>query len=368
MLLLLVVAGGVAVARPQMRETDLFVERTGGYHTYRIPAIVPVGGKTLLAFCEGRKNSASDTGEIHLLLKRSLDGGETWGDVQLVASDGADTCGNPCPIVDRSTGIVWLLFCKNPGHHEEGTITDGHSFRSVWVTKSADLGVTWSKPVDITKQVKEPTWTWYATGPGHGIQLKNGRLLAACDHVSKITGKPSGHHSHVIYSDDHGRTWKIGGVVDAGTNESTAVELSDGRVYINCRNSRSGIAPPVGRVCAWSTDGGVTFGKPFVDEKLIEPICEGSVVGVPSGGNCVLFSNPGSGERKNMTVRLSSDGCVTWPVSRALWTSHSGYSDLCVARDGDVCCLYERGDRNSYQKISFVKFNLEWLAEGKDTQ
>lgn len=355
---LMLCAVGISNARPRLCETDLFVSGKGGYHTYRIPAIVAVGKDTVLAFCEGRRSSASDTGDIDILLRRSIDRGQSWGDVQLVVSDGTDTCGNPCPIVDASNGTIWLLFCKNPGVGAENT--DYKAKRTAWVMRSTDGGVTWSDPIEITKDVKKPSWIWYATGPGHGIQLESGRLLAACDHVSK-RGKSRSGHSHVVYSDDSGKTWKIGGIVDAGTNESTAVELSDGRVYINCRNSRSAATPPLGRVCAWSKDGGLTFEKPFVDDALIEPICQAAVVRLQGDSDTVVFSNPASGKREKMTVRMSTDGGATWPVSRVLHEGHSAYSDLAVAQDGDICCFYERGEKNPYGRLTFAKFNLEWL-------
>ncbi len=347
-----------AVAAPMLRQTDLFVSGQGGYHTYRIPAIVPVGENTLLAFCEGRKNSASDTGDIDILLRRSLDRGKTWQDVQLVVSDGTDTCGNPCPIVDQSTGVVWLLFCKNLGVGFQDT--DYMAQRTAWVTHSKDQGITWAEPIEITADVKRPTWTWYATGPGHGIQLKSGRLLAACDHVDKRGSSKSG-HSHVVYSDDHGASWKIGGIVQAGTNECTALEMSDGKVYINCRNARTSAEPPLARVCAWSKDGGLTFGKAFADSVLIEPVCQAAVLRLPGEGDRVIFSNPASGRREKMTVRLSIDGCKTWVASRVLNEGHSAYSDLAATQDGSIWCFYERGEQNPYQRLTLAQFNLEWI-------
>ena len=169
-----------------LKQTDLFVSGYGVYHTYRIPALVVSTKKTILAFCEGRKYGSGDAGKIDIVLKRSLDGGITWKEMQIIVADGDMTCGNPCPVVDQETGTIWLPFCKNLGDVGEGKIIEGKGPRTVWVTKSSDDGATWSKPVEITAEVKDPSWTWYATGPGHGIQLKSGRLVIPCDH---ITGK-----------------------------------------------------------------------------------------------------------------------------------------------------------------------------------
>ncbi|MFH1730966.1 MAG: sialidase family protein, partial [Planctomycetota bacterium] len=149
---------------------DLFTSGGGGYHTYRIPAIVLTRDNTLLAFCEGRKNGGGDAGDIDLMLRRSTDNGETWEEMQLVheEGDGAPiTIGNPCPVVDRDTGTVWLPFCRNNDR--------------VFVTRSTDDGKTWAEPLEITRDVKKPEWEWYATGPGHGIQLAGGRMVIPCD-------------------------------------------------------------------------------------------------------------------------------------------------------------------------------------------
>ena len=223
-------------AEQSLTESDLFLSGTQGYHTYRIPAIIATTKGTLLAFCEGRKNSSSDAGEIDMLMKRSTDGGRSWSQQQIVWHDGPNTCGNPCPVVDHSTGTVWLFLTHNLGEDVEQAIAQrrSKSTRTVWVCKSPDDGVTWSKPIEITKTTKKPEWGWYATGPGVGIQLQHGphagRLLIPCNN----TVQPNSYRSdvfeygdNVIYSDDHGMTWRVGGVVPAvGVDEPQVVELT----------------------------------------------------------------------------------------------------------------------------------------------
>ncbi len=164
--ILLAVLAGSARA---VEQVDVFTSGTGGYHTYRIPAVVLTGENTLLAFCEGRKTGRGDHGDLDLVLRRSTDGGKTWQPTQLVHEEGRTekiTIGNPCPVVDRTTGTVWLPFCRDNDR--------------VLMTNSTDDGRTWSKPVEITKDVKRPHWGWYATGPGHGIQTADGRLRLPC--------------------------------------------------------------------------------------------------------------------------------------------------------------------------------------------
>src|SRR5688500_7910916 len=203
----LILALPAVAAEPAVEEQTLFEAGDGGYHTYRIPSLITTKGGAVLAFCEGRKNNRGDAGDIDLVLRRSTDGGKTWGKVQVVWDEADNTCGNPCPVVDQKTGTVWLLMTHNLRTDTEAKIVSGKSTgaRAVWLTKSTDDGATWDKPVEITKDVKKPDWTWYATGPGIGIQLKSGRLLVPCDHKAD-GGKMRG--SHAIYSDDAGKTWQ----------------------------------------------------------------------------------------------------------------------------------------------------------------
>ena len=338
-------------------EQPIFTAGEGGYHTYRIPSLIVTKQGTLLAFCEGRKNGRGDTGDIDLLLRRSRDGGKTWGKMQVVWDDGTNTCGNPCPVIDAATGTIWLLLTHNLGKDTEAEIVGGTSegSRTVWISKSSDDGVTWSKPVDITKDVKSPEWTWYATGPGIGIQTKSGRLVVPCDSKSE---KGKVRESHVIYSDDHGTTWKLGGVVGPGCNESQVAELDDGTLLLNMRSYQANNR----RLIATSKDGGVTFTKPVEDKTLIEPVCQASLIRVPGEKNTLLFNNPASTKRENMTVRLSRDGGKTWPVSRLLYSGPAAYSCLAVLADGGIACLYERGEKSPYEKMTFARFSKGWLG------
>ena len=227
-----------ATARDHPIKQDTLWERgKGAYHTYRIPALVVTPKGTILAFCEGRRKSSTDSGDIDLLIRRSIDNGETWSKEAMVWDDGENTCGNPCPIVDALTGTVWLLGTWNRGDDtEHSIIKDGSKdTRRVFVLSSTDEGQTWSKPAEITSSVKKSNWTWYATGPGSGIQIKHGkhagRLMAACDHIEAGTKH---YYSHVVYSDDLGKTWKLGGRTPRHqVNECEVVELADGCLMLN---------------------------------------------------------------------------------------------------------------------------------------
>ncbi len=353
-------------AAEKPRQVDVFVSGKNGYDTFRIPAIIKSKKGTLLAFCEGRKNSRSDTGNIDLVLKRSTDNGKTWGPLQVVADFGPHTIGNPCPVVDRKTGTIWLPLTKNLGNESERVIQDGKSKenRTVWLSKSTDDGKTWSKPIDISAQTRKPNWTWYATGPGVGIQLKDGRLVIPCDHRVLKTRERG---SHVIYSDDHGKTWHIGGRIVPDMNECQVVELADGRLLMNMRSYQGKRR----RAIAISKDGGITWSKLKHHSQLIEPVCQASLLrytlAKKHDKNRLLFSNPASTSRNKMTVRLSYDEGKTWPVSRLLWKGPAAYSNLVVLPDHTIGCLYERGKKSPYEKIAFARFTLDWLASGKDS-
>jgi len=342
-------------------EVDLFHAGEGGYHTYRIPALLVTPKGTLLAFCEGRKNSAADSGDIDLLLRRSFDGGKTWSAVQTVADMGTDTIGNPTPVFERNTGTVILLMTRNPAGTTERQITREalRNGRTVWITRSRDDGATWTQPVEITAQTKRPDWTWYATGPGNGIQLRSGRLVIPCDHNQAGT---DARYAHLIYSDDRGETWKIGAVADEQTNESAIVELKDGSLLFNMRS----YAGKHRRAVQRSKDGGQTLGPLTLDDALIEPVCQASMVSaLPAGkksDNRILFSNPAATTRENMTVRLSRDGGQTWTVSRVIFAGPSAYSSLAVLPDKKIGLLYERGDARPYEQIRFVHFDQSWLT------
>jgi len=340
-----------------LEQTPLFVSGEGGYHTYRIPALLTTANGVLLAFCEARRHSQSDTGDIDLVLRRSRDNGLTWEPLRVIAGIGKHVYGNPCPVQDRSTGAIWLPFNWNRADGPEDQIMRGAAPREVWLMRSDDDGVTWGKPVEITPQVKRPEWTWYATGPGHGIQLRSGRLLIPCDHATGAPDRSRTHlRSHVIFSDDRGATWRIGGSAPGQTDECLAAELADGTVYLNMRSYHG----KGRRAVARSSDGGQTWGKLTWDETLVEPVCQAGLLGLPDGR--VLFSNPASASREGMMVRVSADGCRTWPHAWMIHRGPSAYSDLAVTADQQLCCLYERGERHPYETITLARCALAALV------
>lgn len=353
--------------RAAVARTTVFVSGTGGYHTYRIPGLLVTARGTLLAFAEGRKGSSSDAGDIDLLLRRSRDQGRTWLAPQTVWDDGANTCGNPCPVLDGKTGKIWLLLTWNRGDDPEREIIAQRSqnTRRVFLTSSADDGLTWARPREITDTVKQTNWTWYATGPGAGIQMERGphagRLVIPCDHIEAGSRR---YYSHIIFSDDGGATWKLGGSTPADqVNECEVVEIPGGSLLLNMRNYNSAQRT---RQQAISDDGGLTWtGQRHVPE-LIEPICQGSIRRLswpgPDRRSVILFSNPANTRRETLTVRASFDEGQTWPVSRRLDPRPSAYSCLASLPDGSIGILYEAGEKSPYETLVFADFSLAWLT------
>ncbi len=367
------------IAAHAVTQTEIYVAGRDGYHTYRIPSLIVARKGAILAFAEGRKNSRSDTGDIDIVLKRSLDGGKSWEPQQVVWDDAGNTCGNPCPVVDGKSGTIWLLLTHNLGEDNEKAIKakSSKSTRTVWVCKSTDDGKTWSKPVEITNDVKDPAWGWYATGPGVGIQIRNGphkgRLVIPSDHSFQNLSDPGAlleFSSHSFHSDDGGETWNLGGVIRPKMNECQVVELAEGKGTL-LMDMRSYLGESR-RAHSFSSDGGTSWSAPVSHSELIEPVCQASILRYtwPERGqkSRILFSNPAQEKKRaNMTVRLSYDEAKRWPVAKSLFAGPSGYSSLAVLPDQTIACLYERGESNSYDTITYANFTLTWLTDGSDS-
>ncbi len=337
-------------AKPLFEEQVLFRDREIGYHTFRIPALVVTNKGTVLAFAEARKNNRNDHGDVDMAFKRSFDGGRTWSKARIIADDGDHTIGNPCPVVDSATGTIWLPYCQTN--------------KRILIIKSTDDGKSWSKPVDVTETTTNPARHWFGTGPGHGIQMNNGRLVIPCwaDATPKLGEVQL---SYVFYSDDAGANWKVGAPLDANaSDECEVVELANGDLYINARSRQRKRK----RAVSFSKDGGETWSPVKFDSRLPEPSCQGAVHRLTSTGkfqkNRVLLAtaaNPNA--RSQMTVRVSYDECQSWPVSKVVRKGHSAYADLAVTHDDNILLFYET---SNYAELTLSRFNVEWLTDGKD--
>jgi len=357
----------------QEEPVTVFQKGEEGYYTFRIPAIIQASNGDILAFAEARLGKTGDTGEIHLAMKRSTDEGRTWSPMQIVWKDGANTCGNPAPVVDHKSGRIILVTTWNDGRDHEKDIRFRTSIdtRRVFCLFSDDNGKTWSPAEEITTSVKNPEWTWYATGPCHAIQLQKGkykgRLVVPCNHGLLISTDKSDVRtvSHVIYSDDIGKTWQIGGNPKVG-NESTIAELQNGDLLLNMRVDAYDIdkwkANAHSRYAAISHDAGESFEEYYFDHALTEPRCQGTIANYTKGGrlsNWLVFCNPSSKKRNNMWLKLSTDGGKSWRPVLQVQAGSAAYSDILVSKKGNVGILYENGEKSCYEKISFLSVSAK---------
>lgn len=359
---------------------DVFVAGQDGYKVFRIPAIVRTADDDLLAFCEARQGG--DASEIDLVMKRSTDAGKTWGPLQVIQEStdfrqyfGADapaiTIGNPAPVVDlldpQHPGRIWLPF----------TLENDR----VFVIFSDDAGATWSPRREITQDVKKDEWGWYATGPVHSIQIQQGphrgRLVIPTDHRVGEDGKDGGDlGAHLILSDDHGKTWRLGAIDDTyqdgiGANETTVVELADGTLYVNTRDQ--GRETPGTRGETWSRDGGESFDSGDQDWQAFRPaptVLDAPVVQcslLRFSDDLIVFSGPDSDGpsgpgRSDLRFRYSTDQAESWNNGPLIHTGPAAYSDLVRVNDNTIGVLFENGDRsgkNAYQRISFARIERQ---------
>ncbi|MCF2489183.1 exo-alpha-sialidase [Dyadobacter sp. CY347] len=359
-------------------QTPVFVSGAEGYKSFRIPAIVRAPDDDLLAFAEGRVAGSGDFGDIDIVMKRSKDKGKTWSSSQVVAGYDKLQAGNPAPVFDLSDpafpkGRLFLFF--NTGNNHEGEVRKGKGLREVWYKTSTDAGVTWSEPVNITTQVHKPKqpevnaaynsdadWRSYANTPGHGMQLTEGpfkgRIYIAANH-SAGDPKPKGadYQAHGFYSDDHCKTFKLSETIAIeGSNESTAAEISGGRVMFNARNQKGDVGA---RIVAVSSDGGVKWDTTYFDHNLPDPVCEGSIltIGKNKKHNILAFSNAAdTAKRDNLTLRISFDDGKTWTKQYVIDKSKNGekdytaYSDIVQTSKKSVGVIYEF---NGYRSIMF---------------
>ena len=343
--------------------TVLFRAGDYGYDNFRIPAILALPENRILAICEGR-SAMSDTGRIHIVARISRDNGKTFDSKFLVARDGENTVGNPCPVFDKETGIIWLFLTWNAGSTNEHEIIHNNGKRRVLLTRSEDLGETWTPPEDMTSSLSKSNWTWYATGPCHGLQMKSGRLIVPCDHIvwPLIENEVSRtYSSHIIYSDDHGKTWRIGGDLNPTTNECCVAEAKDGLLYMTVRR-----IPGNGlRGFSTSDDSGLTWTQ-VMDTDIPDPVCQGSVIaGSAAGKNgfCPLYlaNSSDKKERRNLTLRTSGDGGKTWQIKKVIEEGFSAYSDLALLDDRHLACFFEAGGNSQkpYAEIALEIIDIK---------
>jgi sialidase-1 len=365
----------------QVESANLWNAGIGGYATYRVPGIVTTKRGVLLAYCGARKDlSKGDWSATDILLRRSIDGGKTWEPSRKIAGDGIDLTDNVVAIPERTSGAVVFLYQKN--------------YARVFSVETLDDGRTFSAEKEITPIFdafkKDFEWNVVAPGTGHGIQMKNGRMIASI-WLANGAPKPDGTRAHApsamgtIYSDDHGRIWHRGDVIARDSpeienpNETVATQGPDGKVMVNIRSG----GPRHLRAISVSDDGATGWSTPRFDHYLFDPICDAGILTVAATAKhpaAIYFVNPDSRDlpkndklrfRQDLTLKMSTDNGKTWAHQRVLDAGVSAYSDLTALRD-NLFVIYESGSLNGTEAkpdhLTVARVPIEWVNEGEAPQ
>lgn len=403
-----------------------------GSDTYRIPGLVTTNAGTLIAVYDMRHNSSKDLQQdIDVGMSRSTDGGESWEPVRVIMDMGEygglpqnlNGAGDPCVLYDHFTGTIWVAALWMSGSAADRMVwwdsgpglTPQETGQFILI-KSTDDGLTWSEPVNITRQVKEPAWQLLLQGPGRGITMSNGTLVFPAQFKADIGEKAidgGGYtcHSTIVYSIDSGESWHIGTGARSNTTEAQVVELSDGSLMLNMRDDRNRTdkSSANGRAVAITRDMGETWTlHPSSNAALPEPNCMASLISADmalpvgkksarqvtdeatacapvgkmlvkpapgtasaetvSGGKrrVLFFSNPNDKyDRIRMTIKMSPDEGMTWPEEawQELYTPGGfGYSCLTMVDENYVGILYEGVRELYFQKVAVEDFFSDHLA------
>ena len=326
-----------------------------GVSCYRIPAIVTAPNGDLVVSIDERVTTCADlkwSKDINIVILRSTDNGKTWSEIETVVDyPFGQSASDPSMIVDHETKEIFLFF----------NFMDLDKERNVYylkVMKSADNGISWSDPMDITSQISKTGWhkDFKFITSGRGIQTRSGKLLHTM--VNLESGL------HLFGSDDHGVSWYLIDTPIVPGDESKVVELADGTWMVNSRVDKDQNM----RFVHTSKDEGKTWIS-RADSTLIDPSCNASIIRYTSVNdeydkNRLLFSNAKSiNERENMTVRISYDEGLSWSEGKTIYTGESAYSTMTFLQNGDIGLFFEKDD---HKENVFVSFSLKWLTDGKD--
>lgn len=346
-------------SRSHTRRMGVGVRRGGddGVAAFRIPGLVTTNAGTLLGVYDARYNSSVDLQEhVDIGLSRSTNGGKTWEKMRIPMTfgqyeglpTGQNGVGDPSILVDKQTGTIWIVAAWTHGMGNRRAWFNSlpgmtiHETAQLMMVRSDDDGKTWSAPINVTSQVKDPTWRFLLQGPGRGISMNDGTLVFPTQYIDP-QGLP---HAGIMCSKDHGSTWTISAPARDNTTEAQVAEVTPGVLMLNMRDNRGG-----SRAVSITSDYGKTWTEhPSNRSALQEPVCMASLIKVEAKDNILakdllLFSNPNTTkDRKNMTIKASFDGGLTWKESNQLLLDEDygwGYSCLTMIDKETVGILYE---------------------------
>lgn len=324
---------------------------------FRIPGLATSNEGTLLGVYDVRYNSSVDLQEyIDVGLSRSVDKGQTWEDMRIPLSFGEyngmpkaqNGVGDPAILVDKKTGTIWIIAAWT---HGMGNLRAWHNSQDgnelertaqLVLSKSTDDGKTWSEPINITEQVKNPSWKFLLQGPGMGISMEDGTLVFPIQFIDAEKIPNAG----IMYSKDQGKTWKIENLARTNTTEAQVAEVEPGVLMLNMRDNRGG-----SRAVSITKDLGKTWTEHASNRSVLqESVCMASLIKVKAednitGKDILFFSNPNTTKgRHSITIKASLDGGNTFPeeFNVLLDEGHGwGYSCLTLVDSETIGILYE---------------------------
>lgn len=346
-----------------------------GSASFRIPGLVTTNKGTLLGVYDVRYNSSVDLQEyVDVGLSRSTDGGKSWEKMRLPLSFGEygglpkaqNGVGDPSILVDTQTNTVWVVAAWTHGMGNQRAWWSSHPGMDINHTaqlvlaKSTDDGKTWSKPINITEQVKDPSWYFLLQGPGRGITMSDGTLVFPTQFIDSTRIPNAG----IMYSKDRGKTWKMHHLARTNTTEAQVAEIEPGVLMLNMRDNRGG-----SRAVALTKDLGKTWTEhPSSRKALQEPVCMASLIHVDAKDNVLnkdllLFSNPDTTKGRNhITIKASLDKGLTWLPEHQIMLDEAegwGYSCLTMIDKETIGILYE----SSVAHMTFQSIKLKDIVK-----
>ena len=341
------------------RRVGIGVRQAGddGSTAYRIPGLVPSNRGTLLGVYDIRYNSSVDLQEkVDIGVSRSTDKGQTWEPMRIAMTFGEtgglphaqNGVGDPSILVDEKTNTIWIVAAWTHGmgngrawnNSMPGMTPDETA--QLMLVKSEDDGKTWSQPINITSQVKNPSWYFLLQGPGRGISMQDGTLVFPIQFIDSTRIPNAG----IMYSKDRGKTWHLHNLARTNTTEAQVAEIEPGTLMLNMRDNRGG-----SRAVAITKDLGKTWTEhPSSRKALQEPVCMASLLKVEAKDNItgkplLLFSNPNTTRgRHHITIKASLDNGLTWSPSQQVLLDEGeswGYSCLTLIDKETIGILYE---------------------------